>query len=351
MVGPNGTVVASQAAVAGAEPGVDIREPRVGLVDAAVQAVHSGKRHHGPLSLVTCLAAARFPRGEGPRPATAAPRPRLGHALQGAGQRPVAQLLAHVAPLRPRRSARHACPGRYTVTSRAALQVCDEHRAANAHAAVAHRTGHPHGPRARHLPGRGRCADSYRAAGKYPRVAADLSRAPAVHAGDVPGDPSQPEPAWPEPARPEPAEPPPVPQPQRPPMPRPPHPEPPPWPPPRPWPEPPEPRPRPAPPPEPEPQPEPVPPEPPPEPRPRPRPLPKPEPEPEPEPGPPPPPEPLPGGAAEGTPGPLPELSRHRPRVRPHPGACSPAAAGSIASPASRQAAARDPGLAPERAG
>ena len=99
------------------------------------------------------------------------------------------------------------------------------------------------------------------------------------------------------------------------------------------------------------PAPEPVPPEPPPEPRPRPRPLPKPEPEPEPEPGPPPPPEPLPGGAAEGTPGPLPELSRHRPRVRPHPGACSLAAAGSIASPVSCQAAARDPGLAPERAG
>jgi hypothetical protein len=162
-------------------------------------------------------------------------------------------------------------------------------------------------PRARHLPGCGRCAGSYRAAENYPRVAADLSRAPAVHAGEIPSDPSQPKPVWPEPARPEPVEPPPVRQPQRPPVPQPPHPEPPPWPPPRPWPEPPEPQPRPAPPPEPEPQPEPVPPEPPPEPRPRPRPLPKPEPEPEPEPVPPPEPprEPLPGGVAEGTPGPF----------------------------------------------
>ena len=153
--------------------------------------------------------------------------------------------------------------------------------------------------RARHLPGRGRCAGSWHQAGNYPRVA-DHSRAHAVHAGEVPGDPSQPKPALPEPARPEPVEPPPVPRPQRPPVPQPPHPEPPPWPPPRPWPEPPEPRPRPVPPPEPEPQPEPVPPEP----RRRPRPLPKPEPEPEPEPGPPPepPPEPLPGGVAEGIP-------------------------------------------------
>jgi len=136
--------------------------------------------------------------------------------------------------------------------------------------------------RARRLPGRGRCAGSWHRAGNYPRVAADRSRAPAVHAGDVPDDPSQPKPVLPEPAHPEPVEPPPVPHPQRPPAPQPPHPEPPPWPPSRPWPEPPEPRPRPVPPPEPEP----VPPEPPPAPQPRPRPLPKPEPEPEPEPGP-----------------------------------------------------------------
>jgi hypothetical protein len=221
--------------------------------------------------------------------------------------RPVAQFLAHVAPLfpclllavprfdvqhppetvssacssgldtrppagRPRRSVTSTAPPTPMLSSRTEPDTPD--------------------PRARHLPGRGRCAGSWRRAGNYPRVAADHSRAHAVHAGEVPGDPSQPKPVLPEPARPEPVEPPPVPRPQRPPVPQPPHPEPPPWPPPRPWPEPPEPRPRPVPPPEPEPQPEPVPPEPPPEPRPRPRPLPKPEPEPEPEPGPPPEPHP-----------------------------------------------------------
>ena len=160
--------------------------------------------------------------------------------------------------------------------------------------------------RARRLSGRGRCAGSWHRAGNYPRGAADRSRAPAVHAGDVHDDPSQPKPVLPEPAHPEPVEPPPVPRPQRPPAPQPPHPEPPPWPLSRPWPVPP-------------PEPEPVPPEPPPAPQPRPRPLPKPEPEPEPEPG------PLaePPGTASGRRcrgNPRPVLSRHQPCARPQPG-------------------------------